>query len=515
MSKQRVDSMMGERFGLYLEGNLLKLLQILQPEIEHSAMIGDSVQLTCNLSERGCCHILLGNQAEAFILYEFFKKSLSTKTSFSAKEWAAVMRFLALYSLFNSDMETALHYYDESENTYRLINEKEEEAIMLLEAARWAYCLIGQQEKMTYIRKRLSEFAEFLPPESNVDSPASFTNYIIFYSNLETNSHPLIKQFQQFQHTFETNNTQLITEEIYALLEKTSQYKHPIFQAWAAYFAGHTLEKQEYMNKARHLFSTFNIKITEELPTFIQKTAPKLTFTLFTEFTIQKDGKIVFNSMDWKRKKAEELLICLLIQPNLQIDKEVLLEELYPDDDYKKATNRLYVNINAINKTIKEITQSPILIISTKGNKISLNQILIDEIDIQTYLKLYSVATNLWYTDRKEAAELFDKARKLYAHQIVDHLLYASWLETFRLTLKEKQISLLQRLYSYDDDLNRKERLLQEMLDCDPLNEGTIKEKITFLQNQGRSFEAELFYHLKKKLFRSELGIDFEWDVWK
>ncbi|HHY74236.1 MAG TPA: hypothetical protein GX497_13635 [Bacillus bacterium] len=500
-----------KKFSLYLNGNWPALADLLKSELQYCADIGDSIQLACVISDYGCCQIQLGNQFEAHIIYQFLKDNEHCGTAqvqqYTIKEQAFVYRFLALYSLFTEDdFKQANVYYEKSMAAYLLLDEAEDEAIMLIEAYRWLYCLVADQEKKSYINDRLElickplvdriEF-EFTFHGNHHEMANEFYNYICFFTKNELHPHPVIALHHDFFKALQLKNKENAIKIMYSLLAKTKQYKHPLLKAWTYFLADMILEQPT----------------SDTIVPFSENTeAAKLSFQLFKEFTIKYKQKQL-TEINWKRKKAEELLIYLLIQPNLQVDKDLLLEDFYPEDDNKKAANRLYVIIHSINKQFLELTAINEPIISTKGGKVRLNLNIIEDVDIQAYLKLYSVGRQLWFVDREEAANLFEKARKLYDNQFVTNILYTNWLYQFRFYLKEKQIDLLQKLYSYQKNIEIKEELLRELIDCDPLNENTTREKLLFLHSQGRFLEAKLFYEKQKELFREELGLEFNFEA--
>lgn len=510
---------------LFLQGDWLKLADLLKTKIESSTNVGDSVQLTCWLSHYGCCQINLGNQFESHIIYQFFKNEKTSGSTFSIKEQAFVYRFLALYTLFDGDLKQAKQYYEKSIAAFQLLDEAEEEAIMLLEAYRWLYCLLQDRAKNTYIFEKIQNLPAFKQnfsfqmnlTKSGYDWIAQFWNYIDFFSKKELQSHPLITLFRQLHNELKTEG---ITEgTIYSLIAKVNQYKHPLLKIWAYLLAASTLNKLDYLEEALQQIDFLGLTDLKAalnkntiVPLKMRNNSTKLSFSLFRDFAIFSDDKCLKN-LNWKRKKAEEVLIYLLTVPNQKIEKEQIIEEFYPEVEQKKAENRLYGLLHEINRQFvaKEIIKESFVTI--KGGKVQIDLNIINEIDLQSYLKLYSVGKQLWYIDRKEAVKLFEKARRLYDHELVPHIVYADWLIQLRRQLKEKQIDLLQKLYNYYEDANIKEQLLNELLECEPFNENIIYEKISLLHLQGRTMEAKQFYEKQKELLKEELGLELKLNI--
>src|SRR5690606_24131989 len=114
-----------------------------------------------------------------------------------------------------------------------------------------------------------------------------------------------------------------MVKEANTLLAYTNQYKHPILQAWAKFLVGMIVCKEDYIEEAKTTFSSLNIRVKNLIEN------EKFRFFLFNNFTVKKKSSHTPQLQNWTRKKAEELLIFLLTQPQYQVEKEVVLEELY------------------------------------------------------------------------------------------------------------------------------------------------------------------------------------------
>ncbi len=550
---------MGHNLHLYFNNDLEQLIKKIQSEVEYYGLVGNSTNLTCSLSELGCCQLLLSNYHEAEVIMQFLCNE-NNFDKFSKVELAFVWRFLGLYSIFEGDIAKSISYYKQSQQNFLKIESFEAEAIMLIEAYRWLYLLCDHHEGIFYVRERLKviskenkeirEIYYHICDKSQLYKttalPGKFWKLIFnhTYKNMENDfstNKPIYLSipnlFLQLSKLYNQNNKDLINEAAFTLMAHIEQFKHPWYKAFAWMLIGSILSKDDLLKEAKILFQQLmlieNVDLCDEisvknelLTTFFLPTITKqsffedqvnakkimYSFQLFNRFTVRHNGTEI-SMKNLKRKKAEEILIYLLIQPNLQVAKEVLLEELFPEVELKKASNQLYVNIHELNKklNIQEKGTKSFISIVSKRIIIDVNQI--EETDIQVYQKLFSVGSKLWMEDREAAVELYEKAITLYKTEIVPHLLYFSWIDQFRENLKTKQQLMLKKLfYHYQDDSN-KERILVYCYDCDETDEFMIKEYLLLLYRQQRFEEAKVIYQQYIKRVNEEFGIEFPTDV--
>lgn len=524
---------MKKHLKLYFTENLDELIDYLHGRIEHFGITGDSVDLTRSLCQFGCYNLLISNHHTVDVIYKFIKKEYDMK-SLGEQERASATRFLALYSVFEGFTEEALQYYKESQQLFSALDLFEEELMMLTEAYYWLYIWMNMQEEMHYCLQRMKYIQEQIMYTIEIIKTLDQTpivrkldfdyyyQYIIERSWKFNEKHISGKNRIHLIYTIPAlcmklinanHDQEMLQQTAFTLLANVNQFKHPFYKAYIYFIVGNALKNKSYILKAKELFAANNIAdmadlCDKEIGVFCKlKTNNKLTFKLFGNFEVYNGGKpIPFTK--WERKKAEELLLYLLIQPNLQALKDVIIDTFYTEENYKKASNRLYVLIHTINNKIKNVIENEKPFISIMNGYIKIDHDQIEEIDVVNYLKLLSVGHLLWSDDQIAAIELFNKARKIYHNEVIPDVYYIPWLEQFREDIKQKHAKMLHLLLKNTLNEEMKNNLFVELIDCDPLNETSIKKYIIFLKDQSQHLKAKVVYQRYARTLKEELGLD-------
>lgn len=227
----------------------------------------------------------------------------------------------------------------------------------------------------------------------------------------------------------------------------------------------------------------------------------------FDRVRILRPGREIQN-IHWKRKKAEELFIYLLLQPNYRAPKDAAAELLFYHEDTEQMFNQLYVAVHQIKRTLSAYLEvsNGILI---KNGMIQLREEMIDHVDVEKYQTLIRVGNQLWPTHPDLSCELFDEAQQMYG-ELAPTLRYIDWLDQFRMSLLRSQTEILKRLGSYAVSIGsfeRAELYYLEWIRLSPFEEEAYQELLRVLITMNRAGAAKLWFQKMEHLFRSELGI--------
>lgn len=231
--------------------------------------------------------------------------------------------------------------------------------------------------------------------------------------------------------------------------------------------------------------------------------------TLFGKFSVERAGKCL-DGVNWKHKQPKELLIYLLLNPNGQVSKEVLIEEFFSGNDWEKSLNRLYVAIHRINRALRDSFGAEVPLVETQHGSVRLNQELLEEVDVQAYRKLQFLAEPLWMNDREAAVELAVRACQIYSPQVVPEVNYLDWLERHRNQLQALQVRALRKMARYyrdKGDYSLTEETYLQLLSLEPLHEGLHEEYIKYLFMSDRPSEACQWYGKLKRELEREVGV--------
>ncbi|KIL40824.1 hypothetical protein SD70_11395 [Gordoniibacillus kamchatkensis] len=209
----------------------------------------------------------------------------------------------------------------------------------------------------------------------------------------------------------------------------------------------------------------------------------------------------------WGRRKAKELFLFLLLQPNYAASKERIIELMLPGDEPERAANHLYVIVHQLKKTLQSALHAENAVM-IKDDQVRLNDAMIEYVDVEQYVALNRVAEQLWMQDQDLSVELYAQAGGLYG-ELLPELPYLDWLEEQREVLLEKQTVLLGKLgkaAEMSGATDQAERHYREWIELRPYQEEAYQAMMKLLMRSGRKKEAERWYGKLTELCLQELG---------
>ncbi|SDX29466.1 BTAD domain-containing putative transcriptional regulator [Paenibacillus sp. CF384] len=209
----------------------------------------------------------------------------------------------------------------------------------------------------------------------------------------------------------------------------------------------------------------------------------------------------------WKRRKAGELLVYLLLQPGYKANREQVIEKVFGEGDPAKRSNQLYVTLHDLRSSLKELGMPEDLVYAKRG-VVGISEVTFEAIDVESYLTLSRVGDQLWADDREEACRLYDKALPLYG-LLGTELPYAEWLERVREQLLDRQTNMIKRIAGYYGELHdeaRVEQSLAEWIALRPEQEEAYEAMIRLCLRGDRRIEAIGWYRRLERVCKEELG---------
>lgn len=218
-------------------------------------------------------------------------------------------------------------------------------------------------------------------------------------------------------------------------------------------------------------------------------------------------GGVELPALRWKRKKARELLLYLLLQPSYGAPKEQIIEALFEHSTSAQAANQYYVAVNYVKQLLSEQLGVKDAVVTNNGY-VYLRGEWIEFVDAEQYQALIRVADQLWTKDRELAVELYDKAVALYG-ELAPEMSYVEWLEGWRRLLTEKQTRSLYRLGEearLTGEYDKAETYALEWIKLCPHQEEAYQSLMKTLIAAGRKSEARHWYRKLEEMCREELG---------
>lgn len=205
-----------------------------------------------------------------------------------------------------------------------------------------------------------------------------------------------------------------------------------------------------------------------------------------------------------KSRKAIALLACLALSPHRPIPREVLLEELWPDEDPEATRNRLSQALTALRHALESDAESPLI----QADRF---EIRLDPARYTTDVREFDAA--LRAADRAVAPEerrrALEAAVGLYSGELLPGL-YEPRLNQERIRLASAHAAALQKLMAVEEaagDLAGAVSRARRLIALDPLCEEAHCHLIRLLGALGQTTQALRQFQELEELLHKELRL--------
>jgi DNA-binding SARP family transcriptional activator len=231
-----------------------------------------------------------------------------------------------------------------------------------------------------------------------------------------------------------------------------------------------------------------------------------MVYTLGRFRVIQNDQPID----DWHGSKGKSIFKYLISRREQSVAKEVLMELFWPGADPDAARNNLNVVIYGLRKALRNnhVEFSHILF---QEDRYLLNPEMQIWLDFEAFLELFQEAREAERSGHPELAmQLYQAAELLYQGEFLAEDRYEDWLIHQRQNLRDKYMSLLDRLSRYYFDAGAYSMCvtcLRQMLAVDSCHEDAHRRLIRFFYRRGQIHLALRQYHQCVEALKEELDI--------
>lgn len=229
--------------------------------------------------------------------------------------------------------------------------------------------------------------------------------------------------------------------------------------------------------------------------------SPSLKVNYFMEFSAYTQGTII----RWKTNKAKELFAYLFMHQDTYVHRDTLINDLWPEQDYKKAKIQLHTNISYLRKTLEVIGIQNALQFTNQSYRLHIEEYFCDAETFERFIDEKQIT--------EETITEAEQVLALYKGDYAEKNAY-EWSMRKSKVIKEKLLSLLQQLIHYFSETGndrRTQQYLQLLLIHDPYFEPAIRQLIQHHLNSGNRMEAIKVYQNFSFLLEEELGIQPEY----
>lgn len=240
--------------------------------------------------------------------------------------------------------------------------------------------------------------------------------------------------------------------------------------------------------------------------------APTLRVYTLGRFRLEAEGKEL-NWRAWPRRQAVTLLRILVSRRGRPVQRDVLIDALWPDLDPKEGLKRLKVVVHGVRRGLEPLRNGngPSLI-TTEGDGYCLpvgEGLWVDADRFQELAQQAEAAATrgLW----QKAISAFEAAAALYGGDYLEDDRYSDWVASERERLQEVYLTLLLNgasLYAETGLLERATQMCQKAVAIDPCRESAQRLLMACLWKNGRRAEALRQFGLCRQALRQELSVD-------
>ncbi len=221
-------------------------------------------------------------------------------------------------------------------------------------------------------------------------------------------------------------------------------------------------------------------------------------------------GDSLIEEKEWDRHQPRQVLKAIVSYGGQRIPKEILIDELWPDEGPPAAEKNFKTTLQRLRKSLEPFTHKDFgsSYVHLHNNLVFLDPELC-QVDINQFLSHLKMAEEKEKRgDVKAALSHYTEAMELYKGEFLPEELYAPWVDKKREELREKYIKLLNKMAN----LHERQGAVKKSIDCykraiqtDPILEESYQRLMSFYSGKGMHNDALRIYEECKKALKKGL----------
>ena len=227
-------------------------------------------------------------------------------------------------------------------------------------------------------------------------------------------------------------------------------------------------------------------------------TSPSLKIFCFDEFAVFSQEEPV----KWKTAKVKELFAVFITHLNTSMNRDSLIDLLWPESEYQKAKIQLHTSISHLRKMLDSVGYPGSLTFSDQCYALELHGFQCDAIELERVLADYTDVDH-------DTIQVFEHVVQQYSGDYMDKNGY-EWAAAKTQSMRQKLLQLLQKMidyYSKNEELHKKQHYLQILLNYNPYSEHVLQQLMHYHLDVGNRGDAIKVYHDFKKQLLEDLDI--------
>lgn len=239
-------------------------------------------------------------------------------------------------------------------------------------------------------------------------------------------------------------------------------------------------------------------QVSQAVPPPTKESSEPFVVECFKEFQLFHEGKPV----QFKTSKVKELFAFFMLHKNTPVHRDILIESLWPDQDYKKSKINLHTCISHLRKLLNSLGYSQSILFSNQSYTFSVEKI---QCDAGQFVRL---ANNIDEVNADTIQQVED-CISLYKGVLFE-LNDFHWATHFQQQLESKYADVLEKSIQYYLHTEQQKALhyLQLQLPLFPYDDQKVERYMTFLiEIEHRNEAIKLFIDYKNQL-QTDLGVE-------
>jgi ATP/maltotriose-dependent transcriptional regulator MalT len=221
-------------------------------------------------------------------------------------------------------------------------------------------------------------------------------------------------------------------------------------------------------------------------------------------------GDSPMEEKDWDRNQPRKLLKAILSHGEEKIPKEILMDDLWPEEGPDAADKKFKTTLRRLRKSLespidKDFSSS---YIHLHDNFVFLDRELC-QVDVDLFLSLLKKGEEKERKDDgKSALSFYAEALEIYKGDFLPEELYEPWVDVKREELKGEYIEVLKKvakIYDRQGAATKAINCYQRVIQADPLLEESYQVLMNLYANRGMLNEALRTYEACKRAFEAGL----------
>ncbi|WP_342514560.1 response regulator [Sporosarcina sp. FSL K6-1522] len=229
-----------------------------------------------------------------------------------------------------------------------------------------------------------------------------------------------------------------------------------------------------------------------------QSITPSLKVECFDEFVTYHHDEPV----KWKTTKTKELFAFFMTHLHTHVNRDTIIDLLWPGHDYHKAKIQLHTSISYLRKTLDSLDYSQALTFSNQSYALELDDFQCDAIEFEQMMDQHPVVT-------QQNIQAFEQTVQQYRGGYMERNSY-EWATIKAQSIHQKLLQLLQSMIDYfttHKDLAKKQHYLHMLLTHNPYSDHTLQQLMRHYIEIGNRGDAVKVYKDFSTMLMKDIGI--------